>query len=129
MHRQCIWAIARNSYTHYVSRAPNLIRDARRAAGLTQTALARELGTTQSAIARLERPGSNPTVDMLDRALNAAGHRLDMTAKPALPAVDLGQIRAHLRMTPAQRLATFTASHRNIRRLVQKAKPGGGHLA
>lgn len=112
-----------------MSRAHLLIRDARRAAGMTQAALASRLGTTQSAIARLERPGSNPTMGTLGDALAATGHRLQVTAKPALPPVDLAQIAAHLRMTPAQRLATFTASHRNIRRLLQKTSPSSGHLA
>lgn len=106
-----------------MSTAPTLIRDARRSAGLTQAALATRLGTTQSAIARLERPGSNPTVEMLADALAATGHDLQLDATPAPTPVDLGQLAAHLRMTPAQRLATFTASYRNIRRLVNAARP------
>ena len=50
-----------------------LIRDARRAAGLTQAELAARLGISQSAIAKLEREGSNPTVETLDRVLRAHG--------------------------------------------------------
>jgi transcriptional regulator with XRE-family HTH domain len=107
-----------------MSRAATLIRAARTSTGLTQSDLARRLGTTQSAIARLERPGSNPTLETLADALAAAEHDLRLDAEPAPAPVDLGQIAAHLRMTPTQRLATFAASYRSVRRLVQSAAPG-----
>jgi transcriptional regulator with XRE-family HTH domain len=100
-----------------------LIRTARRTADLTQAELADRAGTTQSVIARLERPGSNPTVETLDRILSAAGHRLELDATELrLPPVDENQILRHLRMTPAERLATFTASHRHLRELLGTAR-------
>jgi UDP-N-acetylglucosamine 1-carboxyvinyltransferase len=99
-----------------------LIRDARREAGLTQAELAARLGTTQSAIARLERADSNPTVGRLDAALRAAGHRLDLSA-PAAPAqVDEEQILRHLRMTPTQRLRYHDAARSGFSALVTKAR-------
>jgi transcriptional regulator with XRE-family HTH domain len=94
-----------------------LIRNARRDAGLTQAELALRLGTTQSAIARLERPGSNPTYSMLVRALGATGRRLELIQDRRRSSVDESQIVERLRLTPAQRLASFQASHANLNAL------------
>lgn len=99
-----------------------LVREARLSAGLTQAQLAQRLGTTQPAIARLERAGSNPRVGTLDRVLRAAGHRLELNARPA-PGTDQTLIAAHVRLTPQQRLTALSASHRNLRHLVRAAKP------
>ena len=98
------------------------IRNARRAAGLSQTELAARLATTQSAVARLERPGSNPRVETLDAALRATGHRLTLESAPVDAGLDEGQIRARLELTPAERLAAFQASQRNLGRLARRAK-------
>ena len=99
-----------------------LVREARLSAGLTQAQLAQRLGTTQPAIARLERAGSNPRVDTLARVLRAAGHRLELSAPPA-PGIDRTLIAAHVRLTPQERLNALGASHRNLRALVRAAKP------
>ena len=85
---------------------PTLIRDARRGAGLTQVELARRLGTTQPVISRWERGGDEPRLSTLERILRACGQRLVLTL--ALDDVDRAQIRAHLAMTPTQRLAAVT---------------------
>jgi transcriptional regulator with XRE-family HTH domain len=63
-----------------MSDAATLLREARYAAGLTQAALAERLDVSQAAIAKLERQGANPTVDTLDNALRATGHRLTLSA-------------------------------------------------
>lgn len=55
--------------------AEELIR-ARKAAGLTQTALAERLGTTQSAVARLEGGQVSPSVATLRKYAAATGRRL-----------------------------------------------------
>jgi transcriptional regulator with XRE-family HTH domain len=99
-----------------------LIRNARREAGLTQAELAARLGTTQSAVARLERSGSNPTVATLVRALGAAGQRLELGRDHSQSGVDETQIVERLRLTPAQRLATFQASQANLNALVAAAR-------
>lgn len=99
-----------------------LIRRTRRSAGLTQAELAGRAGTTQAAVARAERAGANPTVRTLDRLMAAAGRELVLLASPAPPPVDEEQIRAHLALSPAQRLETFQASHRNLRRLLAQAR-------
>jgi transcriptional regulator with XRE-family HTH domain len=82
-----------------------LIRRARGDAGLTQAQLARRLGVTQAALARLERRGSNPTVATLERVLRAAGRRLELRLGRPQPSVDEGLLREALRLTPAERIA------------------------
>ena len=101
-----------------------LIRDARRAAGLTQAELAARLGVSQSRIAKLEREGSNPTVETLDRVLRPTGHRLQLIA-PAWgsavdepgPSIDVDLVRRHLRLTPAQRIADLEQMHAETGRI------------
>jgi transcriptional regulator with XRE-family HTH domain len=55
----------------------DLIREARRRQGLTQTELARLAGTTQSAIARLESGRTSPAFDDVIRLLRLMGMDLD----------------------------------------------------
>ena len=50
----------------------------RTAAGLTQSELARRMGTTQSAIARMENSGSIPTLELLDRVGRAVGTEITL---------------------------------------------------
>jgi|SRR5215831_5121089 len=87
-----------------VSEAAALIRKARNEASLSQAELGKRLGMSQAAIAKLERPGSNPTVDTLDGVLWAAGRRLELAAPARRPGVDESLIRQQLELTPAQRL-------------------------
>ncbi len=59
----------------------NLVRallDARIKRGLTQAEIAKRAGTTQSAIARFEAGGSNPTLDFATRLSHAVGARLEI---------------------------------------------------
>jgi transcriptional regulator with XRE-family HTH domain len=95
-----------------------LIREARVDAGLTQADLARRLGTTQSAIARLEANDSNPTVTKLADALRAAGRDLEIASRVTPQPVDETLIAAGRRMTPEQRLDNFAQAYRNTQRLV-----------
>jgi transcriptional regulator with XRE-family HTH domain len=98
-----------------------LVREARLNAGLTQAALAARLGATQAAVARLERPGANPTVETLDRVMKAMGHRLELSARPNKSEVDEAQIVERLKLTPAERLRAFEKSYARTRELVSKA--------
>ena len=102
--------------------ASALLRDARRRAGLTQVELARRAGSSQAEVARLERPGSNPTAATLERLVGATGHRLEIARADD---VDETQLRERLRLTPAERLAAFQASQRNLVRLTQRARRVG----
>lgn len=105
------------------------IRAARQQSGLTQSALAKRLGTSQAAVAQLETPGSNPTVSTLERVLYAAGHELEIDAKPTKPNVDLTLIARQLRMTPAQRLAAFEAAYHDARELFLAGARARGEVA
>jgi transcriptional regulator with XRE-family HTH domain len=100
-----------------------LVTRARRAEGLTQEELARRMGTTQSAIARLEAGQSNPTVATVEKALRACGHTLQPQAKMFRDSVDESLIRASLRMTPAQRLRSHQSARKNTINLVRTAHP------
>src|SRR3954469_4581414 len=53
-----------------------LVHDARRHRGLTQLQLAERLGTSQSAVARIEQGGQNLTLDLLGRLSAALGSEL-----------------------------------------------------
>jgi transcriptional regulator with XRE-family HTH domain len=96
----------------------NLIREARRLRGLTQTDLARRVGTTQSAVSNWERGRETPRVDTLARILEACGFEVDLTFR-RLDDVDRAQLRENLAMTPAARLESV----RNVSRLRSTARP------
>ena len=67
---------------------PNqLLQRARTNAGLSQQALARRVGTSQSAIAKLEQGVTNPTFDTLERFAGACGFAVELKLVP-LSAVD-----------------------------------------
>jgi len=69
------------------SQAAQAIYEARLAAGLTQTALARLAGTTQSVISRLEDGDyDRHSVAMLERIAAALHRRVEVRFVPALPA-------------------------------------------
>jgi UDP-N-acetylglucosamine 1-carboxyvinyltransferase len=53
------------------ARIGSLVRDARRHRGLTQLQLAERLGTSQSAVARIEQGGQNLTLELLGRLSEA----------------------------------------------------------
>ena len=63
--------------------AGNLIREARVRAGITQRALAESTGTTQSAIARLERGASEPSYARVTSLVRACGLELVPRLAPA----------------------------------------------
>ena len=109
-----------------MSPAAITIRDARRRAGLTQASLASRMGVPQSVVARLERPGSNPTWDTVSRALDACGQRIIVEARPASSSVDETLVAQRLRLTPEQRLRSFEESHEDLRGLALAAARSRG---
>lgn len=64
-------------------RGGDLVREARRRAGLTQRELADRIGTTQSAIARLERGRTEPSYERVMEAVRACGLELVAQLLPA----------------------------------------------
>ena len=97
---------------------PRLLRESRLGAGLTQAELARRLGVSQAAVAKLERAGANPTIDTLDRVLWATGRSLQLDARPRPRAgVDESLIRRQLELTPAQRIEGIEEMNREVREL------------
>ena len=63
--------LTEDTTTQYLRQIGALVRDARRHRGLTQLQLAERLGTSQSAIARIEQGNQNLTLELLGR-LSAA---------------------------------------------------------
>lgn len=85
-----------------------VLRDARRAAGLTQAELARRASTSQAAISDIERGRVQPSAHRLDRLVGMCGRRL--TAVPsAAPEIvdphDLQLLRLNLALPAHERLA------------------------
>jgi ribosome-binding protein aMBF1 (putative translation factor) len=58
------------------------VREAREAAGLSQRALAKRMGTSQAAIARLESGGVGATLTTLQRAATALGMEVRVELRP-----------------------------------------------
>jgi uncharacterized protein len=62
--------------------AGELLRDARRRAGLTQTALAERAGVTQSVVSVYESGRRQPSFPVLVDLIGATGHTLDLSLTP-----------------------------------------------
>ncbi len=98
--------------------AGQTIRRARKAAGLTQSALAELAGTRQGAVSAYENGRRDPTVGTLRRLLNATGHELELGMIP---------FRDVRKVLPATRLGRELDAHRaEILRIV--AVHGGGNV-
>lgn len=82
----------------------DLVRERRRAHGLTQAQLALRAGTTQAALSRLEAGGLSPTAATVDRLLFVMGEGLDVTARRLDHDADSAHLRAQRRRSPGERL-------------------------
>lgn len=60
--------------------AADVLRRARRAAGLSQRELARRAGTSSATVSQYESGHKEPRIDTLARLLDTCGHRLDVRA-------------------------------------------------
>lgn len=105
-----------------------MLRDARRAAGLTQAGLAARLGTTQSAIARLEADGANPRIETLARALRACGRELTLEARPHRSSIDETLVARQLEVPPGQRLLSFEHAYADVRKIALAGRRARGEL-
>lgn len=91
----------------------DLVREARRRAGLTQAELAALADTTQSAIARLESGRTSPSFDLVLRLIKLCGFRLDVALDPYDDS-DLAQAHASLRRTTEGRLEYMESALRSM---------------
>ncbi len=87
---------------------PDLVREARKRAGLTQAELARRVGSTQPAIARLESGRVQPTFDRVVELLKACGFDLHVHLEPR-DGSDWAQARALLAKSVDERIAENAA--------------------
>lgn len=94
--------------------AGDLIREARRRAGLTQAQLAGRVGTTQSAIARLEGGRTEPSFERVREVLRACGLELHVRIVPADEA-DWSVARANLSLDVDARVRQHQAALRFAR--------------
>jgi len=110
--------------------AASIVRAARREAGLTQKELADRMGTTQSAVARLEARGANPRLKTLEKAVRATGRHLDVEVVNFPPGnIDESLTARQLRATPAQRLRGLEQMYREARVLRTAGARARGDLA
>lgn len=82
----------------------DVVREARKRAGLTQAQLAERVGTTQSAIARIEAVASAPSFDAVVAMVRACGLDLEVAVVERDDS-DWVQASRLLRLTPAERAA------------------------
>ncbi len=104
-------------------RGGQIIREARRRAGLTQQELAERLGTSQSVITRWETGQRSPTFETVAKAVRACGLDLTITLGTPDPDHELF-IRENLRLGPAERLARMTEQKAGLDELVGEITPG-----
>src|SRR5699024_7697036 len=69
--------------TSYLDRIGGLIRDARKHRGMTQSQLADVLGTSQSAVGRIEAGNQNVSIEMIKRITAALDSPLISLGKPS----------------------------------------------
>lgn len=67
---------------NYEFELTNQLLKMRKASGLTQEEIAKKMGTTRSNICRLEKLGTHPRVDTIEKYANACGFSLHFKFKP-----------------------------------------------
>jgi len=92
------------------------VREARRRAGLTQAELAARAGTTQSAIARLERGNGSPSLERISELLAACGFEVQVRLVPEDPD-GWEQVWANASLPAADRVAKSLGAVRLAERL------------
>jgi transcriptional regulator with XRE-family HTH domain len=84
--------------------AGQLLKAARKRAGISQRRLALRAGTSQDAISRIERGRETPTFDRLERLLEVMGERLIAGVAPAEPVLAPDELAVAKSLSPEQRL-------------------------
>jgi transcriptional regulator with XRE-family HTH domain len=104
----------------------NLVREARRRAGFTQTELAERAGVPKSTVGRVESGARMPSTEMVERLVRAAGFDVSVSLSEPDPGTD-SMFERTLRRSPAERLADATRVARFVlrgRREVASASNG-----
>jgi predicted transcriptional regulator len=104
----------------------HLVREARRASGLTQAQLASRLGTSQPEIARLESGRVNPRLSTIRRAIEATGHVVEVELRPTDASVDETMVAANLKLSPRERLERFASAYQGIASLTASSRAANG---
>ncbi|MBA2724960.1 MAG: helix-turn-helix transcriptional regulator [Actinobacteria bacterium] len=98
-----------------------LVREARKRAGLSQRELAERFGTTQAVIARWESGQTSPSFERVVQAIRACG--LELSVRITKPDHDHALlIEENLRLSPQQRLERLITSRSAIEELVAKVR-------
>lgn len=94
-------------YSHLViiisMKGGDVIRRARRRAGLSQSELAQRLRTKQPVVARWETGARSPTLETVSRAVDACGLALDIAVVESDPGEN-ALLREWQSLTPAERV-------------------------
>jgi transcriptional regulator with XRE-family HTH domain len=104
-----------------------LIRSTRERKGLSQRRLALRAGTSQSAVARIERGDEEVTWPRLRALMIAMGEEPELSSRPLASRYDAADLFAQRRMSSSARLESGLALNKLVSELaagVQEAKRG-----
>lgn len=112
-------------------KAIEALATARQRSQLSQRELAERAGTSQSVVARIENGQTTPTIETLERLVNAGGFDLDLALTPRAEIdpiieafkkdIDRTLLRRNLEKTPDERLKSLVA----LVRLAEEAHRAG----
>jgi transcriptional regulator with XRE-family HTH domain len=101
----------------------DLVREARKRAGLSQRELAEKAGTTQSAIARLESGRTRPAFDDVLRLVRLCGFDLDIMLVEQDDS-DWSQARRQLALAPGERARRMVEFGNKVRAMQREVRGG-----
>jgi transcriptional regulator with XRE-family HTH domain len=102
--------------------AATILKEARRAARLSQRELARRTGVAQPVLSRIERGHASPRFETLDRLLRECGRGLELIERPGR-GVDRTLIRDRLRLAPGERARLAAREWERTRAFDRRNRP------
>jgi uncharacterized protein len=103
-----------------------MVRGARERHRISQRVLALRAGTDQAAISRIERGEVSPSIETVERLLEALGERLNLRSMPLERDYDPLHMRATLRRSPEERLRLAISWNRLAGRLSEEGRRAHG---
>lgn len=103
----------------------SIIRDARERHGLSQQRLALRAGTRQSAISRLERDEVSPTIETMEKLLNAMGETFEFGPVAVERNYDPLHRKSMAERPPEERLALALSWNRTAGRIREAGRKAG----